>query len=362
MAGVCPPYCTEVGAEAARHRILQCLDYSLCRIHPIAYLLRYFQCLQTTKHTVMYPIGLRNLDFTAGAWSRSRASYDMARRTGIDVFQYLDYRAFLRDFYAHQKGRGRGFSHRSFSKAAGLGSPNHLKRVMDGERNLSPEMATRFASACGLETDAARFFCELVTFNQATTVEERQVRYAALRSHAGFRRAQKLDTAHAAYHSEWYIPAIRELVASRGFREDAEWIGQRLVPAVSKDEVQKAFALLLDLGLLGRDADGRLVQTEAVVSTGVETRGVHIVNYHRTMMDCAIRSVDLVPREHRDISALTLCISRSGLEHLKSRVQAFRKELVGLEAADGRRDVVVQVNLQVFPLTVVSEEASECDI
>ena len=60
----------------------------------------------------------------------------------IDVFDYLDYRAFLRDFYARAKATRRGFSFRAFSRKARLGSPNHLKRVMEGDRNLTPERAS----------------------------------------------------------------------------------------------------------------------------------------------------------------------------------------------------------------------------
>ena len=56
-----------------------------------------------------------------------------------DVFDYLDYRAYLRDYYAYAKSARRGFSHRTFSRRAGLGSPNHLKRVMEGRQNGQPE-------------------------------------------------------------------------------------------------------------------------------------------------------------------------------------------------------------------------------
>ena len=71
----------------------------------------------------------------------------------IDVFEYLDYRAFLRDLYLERKERGRGFSYRAFSRRAGLKSPNYLKMVIDGIRNITPAMAERFARALGLDGD-----------------------------------------------------------------------------------------------------------------------------------------------------------------------------------------------------------------
>ena len=80
----------------------------------------------------------------------------------IDVFAYSDYRAFLRDYYRARKAAGRGFSYRSFSRRAELKSPNYLKLVIDGDRNLSTDMAKRFASACGLQGAEQRHFIELV--------------------------------------------------------------------------------------------------------------------------------------------------------------------------------------------------------
>ncbi|MCB9620237.1 MAG: TIGR02147 family protein, partial [Sandaracinus sp.] len=53
----------------------------------------------------------------------------MPRPRELDVYGYLDYRAYLRDFYETKKAAGRGFSFRSFSKRAGLKSPNYLKLV-----------------------------------------------------------------------------------------------------------------------------------------------------------------------------------------------------------------------------------------
>ena len=93
------------------------------------------------------------------------------RRSPIDVFQYLDYRVFLADFYRMKKRSG--FSYRAFSRAAGLGAPNYLKLVIAGERNMSHETATRFAETCGLQGDAAEYFIRLVAFNQAKTAAAR---------------------------------------------------------------------------------------------------------------------------------------------------------------------------------------------
>jgi uncharacterized protein (TIGR02147 family) len=271
--------------------------------------------------------------------------------TDIDVFAYLDFRAFLRDHYGARKASARGFSYRSFSRRAGLKSPNYLKLVIDGERNLSPDMAERFGQACGLKGDELRYFVDLVAFGQATSLTERNQHYARLTGYQRYRNAHKLDLAHAAYYSAWYMPAIRELAARSDFRSEPEWIARQLLPAIAPTEAARALETLLELGLLVREADGSVRQADALLSTGPETRGLHIAGYHRTMMQRAMESIDLIAPHQRDISSLTLCLGEQGLRAFKERVQRFRKELLELSALEPEPEQVVQINFQLFPLT-----------
>jgi len=275
----------------------------------------------------------------------------VTRGSPIDVYQYLDYRAFLRDYYAKKKELTRAFSYRSFSRRAGLKSPNYLKLVMDGARSLSARMAGRFATACGLDDDASRYFVHLVAFNQAETTAERSEHYGRLTGFQRYRQAHKIDLAHAAYFGEWYMPAIRELAAWKGFREDPDWIAEQLVPAITALEAGRALDTLVELGLLVRDERGKLVQADALVSTGPETRGVHIARFHRAMTARAMESIDLVPASERDISSLTLCLGRGSLRAFKERIQRVRRELLELSALEEDPEQVVQINFQLFPLS-----------
>ena len=271
------------------------------------------------------------------------------RRSPIDVFRYLDYRHYLADYYSAKKSRG--FSYRAFSRAAGLGAPNYLKLVIGGQRNLTAAMAVRFAAACGLSGEAADYFLQLVEFNQARSVEQRNQRYARLVAFSRYRRGHKLEVAQAAYHATWYTPAIRELAASESFREDPEWIAEVLWPKIKASEAKQALDTLVALGLLECDPHGRLRQSAPVVSTGPETLGMHIANYHAEMMRRATAAMELVPAASRDVSALTFCVGPEGLAKLKQRIREIRRELIELVEAEPERTQVVQLNLQLFPLT-----------
>lgn len=276
----------------------------------------------------------------------------------IEVFDFLDYRDFLRGYYEHKKA-GRGFSYRAFSRRAGLKSPNYLKLVIDGERNLTPAMAQRFGEACGLKGSGLRFFVDLVAFNQAKTSEERAERYRDLTGHRSFRKAQRLDLKHAEYHSEWFIPAVRELAHRADFRADTAWIATQMMPRISQSEAERALQVLSELQMLQEDEDGGVSPTDALVTTGPQTKWVHIGEYHRVMMQRAAESIDLVPAAERDISSLTLCVDAGKLQEIKAQLRVLRQSLLALadDSVDPAR--VIQINFQLFPLSQPVADAED---
>lgn len=270
-------------------------------------------------------------------------------RAPVDVFRYRDYREFLAAFYA--QGKPAGLSYRGFARAAGLGAPNYLKLVIDGKRNLSAEMAERFARACRLNPEATDYFKLLVAFNHAKNDDERNRLHEQLSRFARFRSSQRLELAQKDYHSSWFIPAIRELVTCPGFREDPAWIASQLTPSISEKEAAHALEVLERLGLLERDDSGRFVQATRAVSTGQQANGLHIRNYHAELIQRAVHAMHYLPAEERYISALTLSASAATWAEVCRRVIEFRRELVALCDADPNPSRVIQVNVQLFPLS-----------
>lgn len=98
-----------------------------------------------------------------------------------NVRRYVDYRAYLRDMTAHLKATEPGFSYRVFARRAGFSSPNYLKLVSEGDRNLSVGSADKFARGLGLGADEGRVLKTLVELGAARNDHERNASYAKLR-------------------------------------------------------------------------------------------------------------------------------------------------------------------------------------
>jgi uncharacterized protein (TIGR02147 family) len=268
----------------------------------------------------------------------------------VVVFEYDNYRAYLRDLYGFYKKTKPHFSYRYFSQKAGFRSPNFLKLVIEGKRNLSPESIERFTSALKLNKKETEFFRILVHLNQARTIGEKKLYAEKLMQFRSFRYIHPLRQDQYRYYAEWYNIPIRELTILPEFSEDPGWIARSLLPPISPQQAQKALNLLLQLGLLERDESGRLVQADAFISTGDEVTSTSVANYHREMIQKGSEALDRFPGPVRDISSVTMALSESSFQEIKSLIQRFRKELLAIADQDQRPEGVYQINFQLFPL------------
>ena len=99
--------------------------------------------------------------------------------SGPQVSEYLDYRQFLQDFYLYKRSQTqnqlRPYTYSVFAASADIKSPNYLKMIIEGKRNLSDDMILKFAKALSLNKARTNEFRLLVLFNQATDPSERNV-------------------------------------------------------------------------------------------------------------------------------------------------------------------------------------------
>jgi uncharacterized protein (TIGR02147 family) len=133
----------------------------------------------------------------------------------ISIFNYVNYRRFLKDYYLKAKAEKKYFSYRYFSRRAGINSPNFLKVVIEGKRNLSSTTIEKFASALGLDQKETVFFRRLVVFNQARTASEKQEGYIILREMANQLRQNGQGADLAGFIGKWYTNAVRELMTDQ---------------------------------------------------------------------------------------------------------------------------------------------------
>lgn len=270
-----------------------------------------------------------------------------------NIHEYLNYRDFLKSMYVFRKRENPRFSFRFFSRAAGFRSSNFLKLVMDGKRNLSLEAVHKFSSALKLTKEESGFFESLVLFNQAENAEEKNYYYGRIAQSKRYTDSKPLDVSQYAYFSNWHFVAMRELVLLDDFQEDPKWINRKLKTRLHPEEIAKAFKILIALNLLRRDHENRLRQTVEKIVTTPEMGSLAVVNFHREMLSKASDALEKSATVHRDISALTVSISKKQFERIRDRIAQFRAEIHAIASEEAHREAVYQLNFQLFNLTEV---------
>ena len=267
-----------------------------------------------------------------------------------DVLQYTNYRVYLRDYYEFKKKTVPAFSLRFFAEKAGLSSHAHLKLTIDGKRNITKNTVVKLIHGLGLQNQRAAYFESLVFFNQAQTDTDKQVYYAQLLKASPRSKLHKMDAVQFRIFREWHHSAILEMVALKDFRPIPDWISKRLGGLVTPAQVTESLKLLVELGLLVKTANGYR-QRDPLITTDDEVQDMMVKMYHLQMLKLSADMLSALPGPQRDVSALTFSIKREDFPNLKKHLQLMRKELLDFSAKAGEGEDVVQINIQLYPLT-----------
>lgn len=267
-----------------------------------------------------------------------------------EIFEYSDYRKFLKDLLEEKKRVNRLFSHRAVLQKMGITSTGFLANVISGRKNLTPPQVQKLAQILKLKAAEARYFECLVLFNQAKSLDEKNNQMRRLVAN------QKVETKTLAkkqlnLFSKWHYVVVRELLYFHRLKDDYRTAARMLMPSITTEEAEKAVKELEALEVLSKDEEGYYVQKDSAISTGNEIRSLQVANFQMETMELAKIALDRFPMAERDISCMTMTLSQSSFEQVKSEIQAFRKRLSAIVIADEKVDQVFQCNVQFFPVT-----------
>ena len=164
------------------------------------------------------------------------------------IFEYLDYREFLKDYYNAKKEANPAFSLRVFSDKIGFKAKDFISRVMNGDKNLSSQSIPKVASGLRLGKHEAEFFVALVKFNQAETTDERNAAFEQMQAVlkvVRFAEKQHL-LGHAQYmvYSDWRHLTIRSLIGMFGFDGNYEALAKQVRPNITVEQAKQSVKLL----------------------------------------------------------------------------------------------------------------------
>lgn len=268
------------------------------------------------------------------------------------IFHYQDPLIYLKDMIAYIKRTNAAFSYRYFAKKSGFASQSALKFILDGQRGFTQEGTKKIAKGLGLTENEMQYFALMVSFFQEKSTAKKNQLFLSLTSFQKKQKIKNLSQDHYEYFSNWYHPAVRELIRCSEFQNDPAWIAKKLFPPITKKQAKESLSLLERLDLIKKDHQGKYQQTARALSTDREIQSMVVRNFHKEMGKKAIESIDSTDPLLRDISGITFGLPASKIQDLKDQIVRFRKELTStLGSLEEETDEVYHLNIQLFPLT-----------
>lgn len=266
-----------------------------------------------------------------------------------NVFGYLDYRAFLKDWYQAYKKSHPRFSYRVLAQKVGYRSHGFFTQVLTGKSNISVETAMNFADAIAFRKREREYFLLLVRHNQETRAPQRGkllLRLAQFKESA----ATLLRKDQDGFLGSWKNAVVRELLGIEPFQAGAEaaW-GTRMVPPADAGEVRGALDLLMNLGLAYRTAGG-IVRTDPCLVTGTSYSEEATRRYMRQVHDLGGEAMDRFPRSDRHLAWATVSVSSATFEAMREELRALVAKFLVMAEQDASPDRVMQLNLEFFPM------------
>ena len=274
---------------------------------------------------------------------------------------YMNYRQFLADFYRFKrqssKGSLRAYNYAVFSAAANIKSPNYLKMIIEGKRNLSEDMIGKFGKALGFMKDQTEEFRLLVHFTQATDPADRNMYLKKLSEHrvAGKLKSGEIDRKTWEKVPNWVTWIIYAMVDQEGVSYDTAALKTILRGKASEDEIEQALQTLLSSGELRRDEKtGELRKGRSLIESPEDVPVALVRKLQSQLMYLGLESLYQDQPTDREFGTLTMSLTKAEFEEIKFKLRQMRKSLhkdnsIARMKEKGER--VYQLNIQLFPVT-----------
>lgn len=276
-------------------------------------------------------------------------------RKKVRLFQFSDVGRYCKAIYEEIRQVQRSYSIEAFSDDLGFGHNNTMAQVHSGHRKISEKAGERIAKVLKLSRDEAEYFLCLVRVKHATRAEDRD-RLLALILELSARHSESSNATKALeFFNSWLHSVVFEML-SMETPQTLQEICNRMNQDVKEQAVEKSLKLLNGLGLVGiqqtdPDSGTKYLRLKKDFSLGSAVPGLAIVRYHQEMLNLARESLIKSPPSERDISSVTISVDPEQIERIKKDIDLFRKYLLFLSSQSTNGNKVMQVNVQLFPLS-----------
>lgn len=282
----------------------------------------------------------------------------------MKVFDYLDYRRFIRDSVESLQQENPHLSVRELLRRVRCSSPSYYKEVIvDAKKRMSLATARRFAEFFRLPTEETDYFLLLVQYNQAKSELERIRFYEQLLQVMPKSSVEDhfLSINEYGYLSDWHNSVVRELLplaeafANRDTGE-REALARLLRVRISEGQIDIAIKLLESLKFIRRDKQGNYVKSAVAIKNGDKTPAAFRTLCQFTDLGKSV--INTTDPLYRLFKIAVLSMNEENFAVIEKKINDVCSEIVALSGTSQTPpDRLYALNIQFFPLTRLPGES-----
>lgn len=248
----------------------------------------------------------------------------------------------LRTKLEELRQKNSSFSLRAFARLLSV-SPASLSEFLNGKRVLSAKMIDKIAQQLCLSPE------ETTQLNEKIVRDKKGLNHTPLSD----KKIIQLQNDQFYLVSDWHYYAILCLIETKDFKDDYQWIAERLKTNVRK--VRESMERLMRLGFLNYTREGKLIVQEVELTTTEDSPSNSMKKRHAENLEAARESLFTDDVMTRDFSAATIAIDPSRLPEAKKMIREFQDKLFNF-LESGEKSEVYEVCMQIFPRTNIKKD------
>lgn len=263
------------------------------------------------------------------------------------VYEFTDYKKFVRAWLSNQPLKGRGF----FTiLAERLGTSNAaISQIFKDDRHLSPENAVELCELLSLGDDETYYFLQLVDYARAGSIKLQKKLLAKIKNQQLHQQklinllpkdTQLNETARSIFYSSWVYSGVRNLIATNQ-AQNLDELSRRM--KLDKTKIQGVIQFLLDYQLLVKVGDKLTIGPQ---KTHLENTSPWVTKHHQNWR---IKAIEVMQNGHESdlFYSAPMSLSKEVAEKVRQQLPEFIKQIIE-EVGPSKSEIVRCLNIDWF--------------
>lgn len=266
------------------------------------------------------------------------------------VYAYHDYRVFLKDLISYLQETQTDLSLRKLAEKSQL-AVGYLPMVLSGKRNLTEKSLESLKKHLKLKVDEVAYLKYMMELNDTGSRDDKLELVKKMQKFQNYEKENSKELEAYKYLTKWHYVALREMISLKDFKNDIDWIQERLSFPVSPKDIQEGLDFLLQHHFIEKAGKGKFRQKDKMLDCFDGIYRLSLGEFYKQVYALAIDSIDSVAREERLLLGHTFAVSDTSFAQISSVLNEALLKIRDIEKNDTEKDQVYQVSFAAFPLT-----------